>query len=256
MHTNSLQIAPEQGLHAMVGLHALRTAAHAVPLHEQPAEAAEPFTIHAAHSERHRLEASRLVHHRYVQRGYRRAHPTGDREANLLTLSAIDARGVTLGTLGVRFEGAQGLNADAVFESEMAALRVQGRELCEFTQLAVDMQTASKPVLAGLFHAAYLAAYKLHGADLLVIEVNPRHVPYYRRMLDFKVCSESRTNPRVHAPAVLMSLELSHAAQQIARYGGHPSLASVVRSLYPHFLSRSREAALLAQLRDEHRLAA
>lgn len=243
----------------MVGLHALRTAAHAVPLHEQQA-LQQPgevpgFAIHAVHSERHRLEASRLVHHRYVQRGYRRAHPTGEREANLLTLSAIGPEG-TLGTLGVRFEGSQGLNADAVFEAEMATLRGQGRELCEFTQLAIDMQTASKPVLAGLFHAAYLAAYKVHGADLLVIEVNPRHVPYYRRMLDFKVCSESRTNTRVHAPAVLMSLDLSHAEQQINRYGGHPAMASVVRSLYPHFFSRARELALLAQLKEEHQLAA
>lgn len=239
----------------MVGLHALRMAAHAVPLHDQPPAEAAGFTIHAVHSERQRLEASKLVHHRYVQRGYRRVHPTGEREANLLTLSAIGLEG-TLGTLGVRFEGAHGLNADAVFATEMAEFRAQGRELCEFTQLAIDMQTASKPVLAALFHAAYLAAYKVHGADLLVIEVNPRHVPYYRRMLDFKVCSESRVNPRVHAPAVLMSLDLSHVEQQIARYAGRPAMASVVRSLYPYAMTRARETLLLTQLRDECLLAA
>ncbi len=72
---------------------------------------------------------------------------------------------------------------------------------------------------------AYLHAYKMQGIELLVIEVNPRHVPYYRRMLDFKVCSDVRTNTHVHAPAVLMSLELRHAEHQIARFGGHPSMS-------------------------------
>ena len=241
------------GMQSMVGEHALRSAAHAASLHAQ----AGVFSIQSAHTERHRLEANRLVHHRYVQRGYRCEHPQGSIELNVMTLSAIGDDGDTLGTLGIRFDVAQGLSADSAFAEEMALLRgPQRREVCEFTQLALDNQAASKPVLAALFHAAYLHAYKIQGIGLLVIEVNPRHVPYYRRMLDFKVCSEVKTNVHVHAPAVLMSLELSHAEQQIARYGGHSTMAGHVRSLYPLFLSRERESEMLASLKEEYRLAA
>ena len=243
------------GLQAMVGAHALRSAAHSVALHDRAND--DEFSIHAAHTERHRLEASRLVHHRYVQRGYRREHQVGHEcEVNVLTLSAIGAGG-TLGTLGIRFDVAQGLSADKAFAAEMALLRgKEGRQICEFTQLALDNQAASKPVLAALFHTAYLHAYKVQGIELLVIEVNPRHVPYYRRMLDFKICSDVKTNTQVHAPAVLLSLELSHAEHQIARFGGHPSMVNCVRSLYPLFFSPEREAEMLARLHEEYRLAA
>jgi hypothetical protein len=242
------------GMQPMVGAHALRSAACAVALHDKSYDGG--FSINAAHTERHRLEASRLVHHRYVQRGYRREHPAGECEVNVLTLSAIGPNG-TMGTLGIRFDVAQGLSADGAFAAEMALLRgKEGRQICEFTQLALDNQAASKPVLAALFHTAYLHAYKVHGIELLVIEVNPRHVPYYRRMLDFKICSEVRTNTHVHAPAVLMSLELSHAEQQIARFGGHPSMVDCVRSLYPLFFSAEKEAEMLSQLHEEYRLAA
>ena len=47
-------------------------------------------------------------------------------------------------------------------------------------------QAASKPVLAGLFHTAYLYASRLHsGCTHAVIEVNPRHVVFYGRALRF-----------------------------------------------------------------------
>ncbi len=242
------------GMHDLVGPHALKTAACAVGLHDKGGDG--EFTIHAAHTERHRLEASRLVHHRYVQRGYRREHPAGECEINVLTLSAIDPQGATLGTLGIRFDVAQGLSADGAFEEEMRMLRGQGRKICEFTQLALDDLGASKLVLAALFHTAYLHAYKIYGIELLVIEVNPRHVPYYRRMLDFKVCSEVRTNAQVHAPAVLMCLEMAHAEQQLARYAGHPAMLNVVRNLYPLFLNSEQEAKVLARLKEEYRQAA
>lgn len=222
-----------------------------------PQARADEFRIQSARTERYRLDASRLVNDRYLERGYRREQADDAIELNVMTLSAIGADGDTLGTLGIRFDVAQGLSADDAFADEMALLRgPKRREVCEFTQLALDNQAASKPVLAALFHAAYLYAYKVQGIGLLVIEVNPRHVPYYRRMLDFKVCSGVKTNAQVNAPAVLLSLELAHAEQQIARYGGQPAMVSEVRSLYPLFLSRERESEMLAQLKEEYRLAA
>ena len=118
-------------------------------------------------------------------------------------------------------------------------------------RLALDHEVSdNKALLARLFHLAFLHAYRLAGCRLLVIEVNPRHVPFYRRMLGFKVAAEARLNPRVNAPAVLMTLDLIYGAEQIGRYGGSPTNASVTRTRYPYFYSTADEAAILAKLRQ------
>lgn len=212
------------------------------------------FAVHAAHSHQHRHQAGQLVQRRYAQRGYQRVSTAAESESQLVVLSASDALGQTLGTLGVRFDSPRGLNADIVFPDEVGLLRQRGHQVCEFTQLALDAEVASKRVLAALFHSAYLHAYRLRGVQSLVIEVNPRHVPYYRRMLDFKVCSEERLNLCVQAPAVLMSLDFGYVEEQIARYGGRPELSASVRSLYPYSYSREQEAEQLAILRAGSRI--
>lgn len=209
------------------------------------------FSIHAADSQQHRHSARQLVGRRYAQRGYLRAGAAEaevPHEPQLVVLSATGPCGGTLGTLGVRFDSAQGLNAETCFAAEIAALRGAGARLCEFTQLALDAAAASKRVLAALFHTAYLHAYKLRGMDTLVIEVNPRHVGYYRRMLGFQVCSEVRMNPRVQAPAVLMRVALSGVERQIAQHGGRPERAAEERTLYPYAFGAEQEAELLAAL--------
>lgn len=204
------------------------------------------FTIHATRSGSLREMAQRLVMQRYAQRGYLRMPWTSATEPQLLTLSASGAAG-TLGTLGVRLDSEKGLKADEAFQDEMQVLRAQDRRLCEFTQLALEHGITSVAVLAGLFHAAHLYAHQVNAVELLVIEVNPRHVAYYRRMLGFKVASEQRMNPRVQAPAVLMSLDLAYAQQQIDSLGGG-RCAGGMRSLYPHFFGPQEQAQLLENL--------
>jgi hypothetical protein len=157
----------------------------------------------------------------------------------------------TVGTIGVRFDSSRGLNADAVFGQELAELRSGGLELCEFTRLAIDHDARdNKEVLARLFHLAFLHAHRLAGCELLVIEVNPRHVAFYRRMLGFQVRSEPRLNTRVNAEAVLMTLDLVWGRKQIELYGGRPELASSTRTLFVHFYSAAEEASMLVKLRQ------
>ena len=108
----------------------------------------------------------------------------------------------------------------------------------------------NKPVLARLFHLAYLHAHRLDGCELLVIEVNPRHVAFYRRMLGFQVRSEARLNPRVNAEAVLMTLDLVWGSQQVERFAGQPELASTTRTLFPYFYPAAEEASMLLKLRQ------
>ncbi|MET0518598.1 MAG: long-chain N-acyl amino acid synthase [Burkholderiaceae bacterium] len=197
----------------------------------------------------HHENAHRLVARRYADRGYLGNAQSMPAEEALIICSAFEGQ-TTIGTIAVRFESARGLNADAIFGSELAEMRAAGLRLCEFGRLAVDHEISSKQMLARLFHLAYLHAHRLAGCEQVVIEVNPRHVAFYRRMLGFQVCSEPRLNLRVNAPAVLMSLDLQWAREQIACFGGNPELAGQTRTLYPYFYGTGDEAAMLAKLRQ------
>jgi hypothetical protein len=189
-----------------------------------------------------------LVGRRYGQRGLRVAGVESP-EPGLATLQAHDGRRL-VGTLSVRMDGPDGLAADATFPEELLRLRAKGRKLCEFTRLAVEGELPSKPVLAGLFHLAYLYAQRVKGADLLVMEVNPRHAPFYRRMLGAKKL-ELGQNLSVEAPSVLLCLDLAHVQEQIRRFGGRPELGEEVRSLYPFGYAPSEEPMLIERLRTE-----
>jgi len=213
-----------------------------------------PMVVHTAHTPCHQHRAHALVGRRYAERGYRfpaqvpAQIPCPSPGGNLVTVNAGDQHS-TLGTLTVRFDSAQGLQADEVFRLEIEALRKAGRKVCEFTKLALEGELPSQQILAALFHMAYIHAHLLRGFDILAVEVNPRHAAYYRRMLGFKVCSPERVNLRVQAPAVLLCVEFEHIRAQIARFGGRPELAGQVRTLYPMAFTAQEEARLVHQLR-------
>jgi hypothetical protein len=207
------------------------------------------FQIRAADTEHGRSKARILVERLYATRGYRTTLTAPFDLANRMTLVATDA-GRTIGTLSVRFDGDEGLAADDLFRAEADALRADGRQLCEFTKLAVDTSARSREVLASLFHVAYLFAHRLGGYRMLLIEVNPRHVDYYERMLGFRALGPERLNRRVNAPALLLGLDFRHAAAQIVRLAGLRSFASGERSLYPWFFSAAEEKGIVHRLRD------
>lgn len=204
------------------------------------------FTLRAADSEGHRSSARILVNRMYAWRGYTTSAATLDGEgaADRVTLVATE-HDETVGTITIGFDGPEGLRVDELFRDEADALRREHGVLCEFTKLAVDGAVRSKRVLASLFHVAFICAYEIKGCDRILIEVNPRHVRYYQRMLGFDVHSGERLNERVNAPAVLLSLCMRHAREQINRFGGHAELAAAERSLYPYFFSAAEEAGIL-----------
>ncbi|HEY1091079.1 MAG TPA: hypothetical protein VGE47_08315 [Burkholderiaceae bacterium] len=192
-----------------------------------------------------RLASASLVARRYAQRGYALIAAPDVSDAHELTTFSAEDEGRIVGTLSVRFDGPKGLAADGVFAAEVAELRQGCEQLCEFTRLALESQGPSKAVLARLFQTTYVYAHKRRGADRMVIEVNPRHVAFYRRMLGLRVVGEPRFNPRVKAMAVLMVLDFAHVREQVERLGGQPALASVARTLYPYTVTPKEEADLV-----------
>jgi hypothetical protein len=211
------------------------------------------FKIKAADSESKRNLVSALLKKRYAWRGYRVGGLAPAKIEHRFTLAAIE-RDQTIGTITVAFDGPEKLASDNSFPGEVQALRDQGLQLCEFTKLAIDPTVGTKRVLAALFHVGYIIAHRVRGANVLLIEVNPRHQRYYERMLGLRVTGSVRMNRSVNAPAVLLSADFTYIAQQIGDFGGKPELSETERSLYPFAFSLVEEEGILGRLqqRQEH----
>ena len=214
-----------------------------------PDSAPKLFKIRFADSRGRRRSAGILVQRRYSWRGYHLRTPSAH-HYNRVTLSAYDGDEV-VATISVGHDTKSGLFVDALFASEVNAIRGPGRRVCEFTKLAVDGTIKSKQVLGALFHIALIHARRIAACTDLVVEVNPRHVRFYERMLGFKKCGTARMDPRVQAPATLLHLDLSHAEAEIAKCGGRAELAGKVRSPYPYAFSPQEEAGIARRLREE-----
>ncbi|HEY7944096.1 MAG TPA: long-chain N-acyl amino acid synthase, partial [Casimicrobiaceae bacterium] len=213
---------------------------------EHPSELRGGFKIRLAKQPRGRRHAGKLVENRYSGRGYTTSQ--SDQDPNLSTFIAYD-EGMLVGTVSVRLDSQQGLSGDDLYRVEIDSLRGAGGRLCEFTRLAVDKSVASKPVLAGLFHTAYLYAAVIRGYTHAVIEVNPRHVTFYRRALGFEQIGAERLNQRVNAPAVLLVVPFDAIAEGLRRHAGKPPAHGASRSLFPYGFPEGEEHGVLARLR-------
>jgi hypothetical protein len=205
------------------------------------------FKIRVAKLGGRRREAGKLVERRYAGRGY--SIPSAPQDPQLSTFIAYD-EGQLVGTVSVRLDSDKGLSADDLYRVEIDALRTAGASICEFTRLAVDKTAASKPVLAGLFHTAYLYASVIRGCTHAVIEVNPRHVAFYGRALRFDPIGEERMNRRVDAPAVLLCAPFATIAEGLAKHAGRPDAPGAGHSLFLYGFPPEDEPGVLKRLRD------
>lgn len=204
------------------------------------------FHIRMANSVRRREEASLLIRKMYGWRGYA-FEPNGLQEPNKITLYA-ETGGMVVGTMSLCLDSRILLPADENFSDKLGELRAQGRRLCEPSRLAID-KGVTKRVFASLIHISYLYARMIHGFTDYVIEVNPRHVMFYQRMLGFHDFCAERECSRVGAPAVLLRLPLEHMGEQIRTWGGTMEQHGEERSFYPYFFPSSDEPGITARLK-------
>lgn len=205
----------------------------------------QEFNVRLANSASQREAATLLLKKMYSWRGYSvEDHP--DVTPTIIMLAA-ESIGSTVATMTLCMDGPMGLPADGTFGAELDVLRAQNRRLTEPSRLAIDKSTPNR-VFAALIHIAYLYAHKIHGYSDFIIEVNPRHAVFYKRMLGFRELAEERLCSRVGAPAVLLRLDFAYMQEQIARFGGLFEKAPGTRSFYPFFFSQKDEAGI------QHRL--
>ena len=177
-----------------------------------------PLHVSVARSSAQREWASSLIRKMYSGRGYETDFLSQTRPAEQQTFVAGTTSADCLGTITVIQDSREGLQIDALFPEEVDAVRAQGRRICEFSRLAVDQFEDSKKVLASLFHVAFSYSQKVQDCDDIFIEVNPRHAPFYMRMLGFERAAEAKICPRVNAPAVLLRMEVRKGAKKVEKF--------------------------------------
>jgi hypothetical protein len=211
----------------------------------------QEFKVRIATTEDRRKSASLLIEKMYSWRGYEA--DSLNQDPNRITLVAHQENKVA-GTVTLGLDGPKGLVVDELYKTEVDALRAKGRKIAELTKLAVDESTASRSVLAALFHIAFIYAFHIHKYTDFVIEINPRHEFFYKRMLGFNRLGEERMCPRVGAPAVLLHVDLDYIDQKIAELGGVLPPPPGEKSLYPYGFSKQDELGIAHRLLGESRI--
>ncbi|MYM22110.1 long-chain N-acyl amino acid synthase [Duganella sp. FT135W] len=206
----------------------------------------QTFHIRMANSQGRREAASLLLKKMYGWRGYA-VDPGVTHTPNKITLFA-ETGGETVGTMSLCLDNDEiGLPADENFRDKLDELRSERRRLCEPSRLAID-KGVSKRVFAALIHISYIYAHNIHGYTDYVIEVNPRHVMFYKRMLGFRDFGGERLCTRVGAPAVLLRLDLEYMGAQIRKFGGLMEQHGNERSFYPYFFPTWDEPGITGRL--------
>ncbi|MBN8450516.1 MAG: hypothetical protein J0M13_16245 [Candidatus Accumulibacter sp.] len=162
------------------------------------------YAVRPAHTPVEQGMASMLVRRMYAWRGYQ-TEGLGllAQDPSRLTLAAWHGDEV-VATLTLSCDSPAGLLADALYSLELSRLRRPGHSICEVSRLAVDPEFSSPALLVTLIQSAHRHAQQYFAASDVVIEVNPRHVRYYQRVLGFRQLGGRRQCPRVDAPAVLL----------------------------------------------------
>jgi hypothetical protein len=171
--------------------------------------------IRVARDIRDRTTAWRFVREVYAREGYACGSGPdlwyGIHDALPSTTTfLLEKRGAISATLTVVFDSAIGLPADELYREELSLLRANHRRLAEYVSLVSESGISNIIAIQHLFRAGYLVADVLEGFTDFVITVNPRHEPFYRKILQFQPMGPVRAYEKVSgALATLLRLDLT-----------------------------------------------
>ena len=182
------------------------------------AKTCEDIQIRVASTCDERQANFELVYRSYLQAGLCPENECGMRATPYQLLESTDIiqaelRGEVISTVSLVRDGELGLPMEALYPEEVAARRAAGIRLAEVSCLADRRQGTAR--FFGLFCElsrvmAQLA--KKTGVDELVVVVNPRHAPLYRRYMAFEQIGDEREYDAVQGfPAVPLSLNFAKA---------------------------------------------
>ncbi len=172
--------------------------------------------------------AFRLVHDQYVWRSYMKPRRSGRRlsvhHALPTTKVFVAQTGCqVVGTVTLIQDSLIGLPMDDLYRAELALLRENGRLVAEASALALhpDYRSTGVAILLRLIRMLVIYAAEVARLDDLCIVVNPRHVGFYRRFLEFERFGRLTSFAKVNgAPAAALRLDLHFVRDVIDRVQG------------------------------------
>ena len=185
--------------------------------------------------------ACRLVHDKYVQKGYMTPTESGLRLSlqNALpeTTTFIGKKKDTIiSTLTIFQDSEMGLPMDAIYKQELDHLRQQGRKIVEVGALAVHPSICKQDQTVLMHGNKIMHSYSREylGVDDLVVAINPRHQWFYEHILLFEQIGELKAYNYVKkAPAVAYRLDLNKAEIKYkATYQNKPLEKNLYRFFY------------------------
>lgn len=189
-----------------------------------------------ATEEREFEEVKSLISEMYSWRGYHIDKGTifSSKDNCYSTIISYE-NGEAIGTFSMIFDNPNTrFNSDYQYSHIIEKLRENNEVICEISKLATSSKIKSKRYIAYLFSILYMSC-KLHNVTSIIIEVNPRHEDYYKKMLGFESLDNGECE-RVKAPGILMRLNLEFATEQIQL--SHSGIK--LRNLYNLFLNKDQ----------------
>jgi hypothetical protein len=210
-HAEQLDMAFESIVRRKLSLDALT---------EDTSDTTAGVRITLACSSEEQAAADRLLAMRYAWRGYvaesKLEKQSSDKRASLNHFTLLAYReDRTVGTLTVGVDVGNGLLVDEANREMVDGLRRTGRRVVELRRLAVRDEVGAKVALAHLFRSAYQVGRVWHDATDVLIEVNPRHASFYRRIFGFVRMGDEWICARVNAPAVLLWLDIANLDRKL-----------------------------------------
>jgi N-acyl amino acid synthase FeeM len=178
----------------------------------------DDIQLRVAATREERQRSFELIYRSYLRTGLCSRQGCGMRVTPYQLLTSTDIilaelRGQVISTVSLVRDGELGLPMEAVFPDEVAARRAAGIGLAEVSCLADRRQGTAR--FFGLFcELSRLMAQlaRKTSVDELVVVVNPRHAPLYRRYMAFEQIGEERVYDAVQGfPAVPLSLNFAKA---------------------------------------------
>lgn len=182
------------------------------------AKICEDIQLRVAATREERQKTFELIYRSYLRAGLCGHQDCGMRATPYQLVKTTDViiaelRGQVISTVSLVRDGELGLPMEAVFPEEVAARRAAGIGLAEVSCLADRRQGTAR--FFGLFcELSRLMAQlaRKTGVGELVVVVNPRHAPLYRRYMAFEQIGDERVYDAVQGfPAVPLSLNFANA---------------------------------------------
>lgn len=219
------------------------------------------YRIKIANTLEDREAVYRLGYNVYLDKNFIKKNNTGwliypyDFETDTTILVVKDNSNKTVGSLTMVFDFDKKLPADNIFLDEINSLRFKSKKIVEISRLVIDPQFRnSKEILILLFNYLAIYSFLVKKYDTIIIEVNPRHIEYYKEALCFEEIGKTKLCPQVNnAPANLMMINSQIIQEQLHRCRTKKITDKKERSLYQYYINEKNEYIIADYLSKQTR---